>query len=97
MAKQTTTKRQRKREVKCYLCNRDRAGHDKWNLYCAAWAEHDFTTKKQRKLMDQEERNAQERINQALKARTSEYYTVPIKDQILLTRMQLQRMEHDSL
>jgi hypothetical protein len=27
----------------CALCGKDRAGHDKWNLYCAAWAEHDFT------------------------------------------------------
>ena len=28
---------------RCYLCHRDRAGHEKWNLNCAAWAEHDWT------------------------------------------------------
>lgn len=26
----------------CRACHCDRSGHDKWNRFCAAWAEHEF-------------------------------------------------------
>jgi hypothetical protein len=29
--------------MKCWVCKRDKKGHDRWNKYCAAWAEHDFS------------------------------------------------------